>query len=82
MSILTLLLTIILIAVSVALIVIIMIQNDRSANMSGAVTGGMGNFYGKNKTATKELFLKRATIVCAIIFVVAVVIVNIVPTLI
>ena len=82
MDILTLVLTIVLMAVSLSLIVIILLQSDRSANMSGAISGGMGNYYGKNKTATKELFLKRITIICSVIFVVAVIVVNIIPTLI
>ena len=49
----------------------------RTAGAS-AITGGAGNFLSKNKTQTKDLFMKRLTVVFSIIFIVAVVIVNII----
>ncbi len=72
----TLILTILLLACSVGLIIIITLQGDRSASAS-AVTGDIGNFYNKNKTATRELKLKRATVILSILFMVAILIVNI-----
>lgn len=77
MSPVVLVLTLILMLCSVALIAIVLFQSGRSANAS-AVTGGSGNFLSKNKAQTKDLFLKRLTVVISIVFIVAVVIVNII----
>jgi len=78
MDALTLILTIILMACCIALIAIILFQAGRTANVSDAVTGGMGNFMGKNKGASRELFLQRATIICSIVFAVIVIVVNLI----
>ncbi len=72
-----LVLTLILMLCSIALIAIILFQSGRTAGAS-AITGGAGNFLSKNKTQTKDLFMKRLTVVFSIIFIVAVVIVNII----
>lgn len=70
-------LTIVLIACSVALIAIILFQAGRNASVSEAVGGGLGASVARNKSAAKDLFLKRATIICSIIFVLIILVVNI-----
>lgn len=77
MSLIVLILTIVLIACSIALILIILFQAGRTANAS-AVSGSVGNFYNKNKSATRELFMKRLTVIVSIVFIVTIIIVNIV----
>ena len=72
-----LVLTLVLMLFSIALIAIILFQSGRSANAS-AVTGGAGNFLSKNKAQTKDLLFKRLTVIISIVFIVAVVIVNII----
>ena len=77
MDIVTLIMTIVLMLCSVILIAIILFQSGRNANISGALSGGANNFYGKNKTATRELVLKRATVVTSIVFITIIVLVNV-----
>lgn len=72
-----LILTLVLMFCSIALIAIILFQSGRNAGAS-AVTGSAGNFYSKNKSQSNELRLKRLTVVISIVFMVAVVIVNVI----
>ena len=72
-----LVLTLVLMLCSIALVAIILFQSGRSANAS-AVTGGAGNFLSKNKAQTKDLLFKRLTVIISIVFIVAVIIVNII----
>jgi protein translocase SecG subunit len=74
MDIVVMILSIILFLVALALIALVTAQTDRGSRMT-AVTGNSGSgFYGKNK---KEVFYKRATIICSVVFMVLIVIVNI-----
>ncbi|MBE6890969.1 MAG: preprotein translocase subunit SecG [Ruminococcaceae bacterium] len=75
-----LVLTLILMVCSVALIAIILFQSGRTAGAS-AITGGAGNFLSKNKAQTKDLLLKRLTVIVSIVFIVAIVIVGIIETI-
>ncbi|MBQ2882043.1 MAG: preprotein translocase subunit SecG [Clostridia bacterium] len=77
MSPIVLVLTLILMVCSIALVAIILFQSGRSAN-AGAITGAAGNYMSKNKTSSNELKMKTMTVVVSIIFIVAVVIVNII----
>lgn len=81
MDIVTLIMTIVLMLCSLILIAIILFQSGRDANISGAISGGANNFYGKNKTATRDLVLKRATVVTSIVFIMIIVIVNVMEML-
>lgn len=75
-----LVLTLILMLCSIALIAIILFQSGRTAG-ANAVTGGAGNFLSKNKAQTKDIFLKRLTVIVSIVFIVAIVIVGIIETI-
>ena len=79
MDTLMLVLSIIIILCSILLIAIILFQKGRDPGMSGAVTGSSsGNFYNKNRSATREEMLKRATVVASIVFIVAILVLNII----
>ena len=77
MNAIELVLTLVLMICSVALIAIILFQSGRTAGAS-AITGGAGNFLSKNKAQTKDLLFKRLTVILSIVFIVAVVIVNLI----
>ncbi len=70
--------TIVLIACSVALVAIILFQSGRNASVSDAMGGGLGSMAARNKSAAKDLFFKRATLICSIIFVLIILVVNII----
>ncbi|MBD8027767.1 preprotein translocase subunit SecG [Ureibacillus sp. 179-F W5.1 NHS] len=63
----TLLLTL-LIIVSVALIVIVLLQSGKSTGLSGAISGGAEQLFGKQKARGMDLILHRITIVLAVLF--------------
>ncbi|KGR75836.1 preprotein translocase subunit SecG [Ureibacillus sinduriensis] len=63
----TLLLTL-LIIVSLALIVIVLLQSGKSAGLSGAISGGAEQLFGKQKARGMDLVLHRITIVLAVLF--------------
>lgn len=62
------LLGIIMIVTSLALIVVVLLQESRTAGLSGAIAGGADTFLGKNKSKTIEQKLGKITKVLATIF--------------
>ena len=59
---------IVLIITSIALIAIVLLQEGRSAGLSGAIAGGAETFLGKNKSKTIEQKLVNITKVLAAVF--------------
>jgi preprotein translocase subunit SecG len=62
---------ILLIIASLILIASILLQSGKSAGMSGEIAGGAESIWGKSKGRSFEGKLEKATMVSAIIFVVA-----------
>ena len=62
------LLGIVLILLSVAIIVLVLLQEGKSAGLSGAIAGGAETFFGKNKSRTMESKLVLITKIIAISF--------------
>ncbi|HSP21077.1 preprotein translocase subunit SecG [Planomicrobium koreense] len=63
----TLLVTL-LVIVSLALIVVVLLQSGKSAGLSGAISGGAEQLFGKQKARGVDLVLHRVTIVLAALF--------------
>ncbi|RUL47218.1 preprotein translocase subunit SecG [Ureibacillus xyleni] len=63
----TVLLTL-LIIVSIGLIVVVLLQSGKSAGLSGAISGGAEQLFGKQKARGMDLVLHRITIVLAVLF--------------
>ena len=63
----TVLLTL-LIIVSIALIVMVLLQSGKSAGLSGAISGGAEQLFGKQKARGMDLFLHRTTVVLSVLF--------------
>ncbi|HFK0992628.1 TPA: preprotein translocase subunit SecG [Listeria monocytogenes] len=61
-------LTVLLIIVSVLLITVIILQPGKSAGLSGAISGGAEQLFGKQKARGLELILHRTTIVLSVFF--------------
>ena len=59
---------IVLILLSVAIIVLVLLQEGKSAGLSGAIAGGAETFFGKNKSRTMESKLVLITKIVAISF--------------
>ena len=59
---------IVLILLSVAIIVLVLLQEGKSAGVSGAIAGGAETFFGKNKSRTMESKLVLITKIIAISF--------------
>lgn len=62
------LLMILLVIVSLALIVVVLLQSGKSAGLSGAISGGAEQLFGKQKARGMDLVLHRITIVLAVLF--------------
>lgn len=58
----------ILIAAALFLIVVVLLQESKSAGLSGAISGGADTFFGKNKGRTIEAKLEKMTKFVAILF--------------
>lgn len=54
--------------VSVGLIVVVLLQSGKSAGLSGAISGGAEQLFGKQKARGLDLILHRITIVLAVLF--------------
>lgn len=57
-----------LIIVSIALIIAVLLQSSKSAGLSGAISGGAEQLFGKQKARGLDLVLHRITIVLSILF--------------
>ncbi len=61
-------LIILLVLVSIALIIVVLLQTSKSAGLSGAISGGAEQLFGKQKARGLDLILHRATIVLSVLF--------------
>ena len=50
------------------LIIVVLLQESRSAGLSGAISGGADTFFGKSKGRTMEQKLVKLTRISAIVF--------------
>lgn len=60
---------VLLIIVSLALILAVLLQKGKSAGLSGAISGGAEQLFGKQKARGLDLFLSRATLILATAFI-------------
>jgi preprotein translocase subunit SecG len=63
----TLLVTILIIS-ALAIILIVLLQAGKSDNLSGTITGGAEQLFGKTKARGMDKALHRITVVCALLF--------------
>ncbi|KEZ48676.1 MULTISPECIES: preprotein translocase subunit SecG [Metabacillus] len=65
-----------LVIVSLALIAVVLLQSGKSAGLSGAISGGAEQLFGKQKARGLDLVLHRATIVLSVLFFVLTILVS------
>ncbi len=53
---------------AIALIVVVLLQSGKSAGLSGAISGGAEQLFGKLKVRGIDLVLHRITVVLAVLF--------------
>ena len=61
-------LLVLLVIVSIALITVVLLQSGKSTGLSGAISGGAEQLFGKQKARGLDLVLHRATIVLSVLF--------------
>ena len=61
-------LMVLLLITAVALIAAVLLQPGQSAGISGAISGGAEQLFGKQKARGLELVLHRVTVVLAVLF--------------
>ncbi|HDK8261679.1 TPA: preprotein translocase subunit SecG [Staphylococcus aureus] len=52
----------------IALITVVLLQEGKSSELSGAISGGAEQLFGKQKQRGVDLFLNRLTIILSILF--------------
>ncbi|MBS4219424.1 preprotein translocase subunit SecG [Bacillus sp. FJAT-49711] len=57
-----------LIIVSIGLIGVVLLQSGKSAGLSGAISGGAEQLFGKQKARGMDLILHRITVVLSVLF--------------
>ncbi|WP_017470673.1 preprotein translocase subunit SecG [Amphibacillus jilinensis] len=57
-----------LVITSIALIILVLMQSGKSEGLSGAISGGAEQLFGKKKARGIDAVLQRATIVAAVLF--------------
>ncbi|MEK5037316.1 preprotein translocase subunit SecG [Sporosarcina sp. FSL K6-3457] len=68
-------LMVLLVIVALAMIVVVLLQSGKSAGLSGAISGGAEQLFGKQKARGLDLVLQRVTLALAILlFVLAILI--------
>ena len=76
MEVLKVIVTIIYIAVCIGLTVVVLMQEGKSAGLSGAINGVADTYWGKNKGRSMEGALVKVTKLLAVLFVVLSVVLN------
>lgn len=76
MDILKVIATIVYIVICIALTVVVMMQEGKSAGLSGAISGVADTYWGKNKGRSMEGALEKATKILFVGFVVLAVVLN------
>ncbi|GGI03456.1 MULTISPECIES: preprotein translocase subunit SecG [Mammaliicoccus] len=61
-------LIVLLIIVCIALITVVLLQEGKSTGLSGAISGGAEQLFGKQKQRGIDLVLHRVTIILSILF--------------
>ena len=77
MAVLRTVLTIILILVSIVFTAIVLMQEGKSAGLSGAISGAAETYWGKNKGRSMEGTLVKLTKVLGVVFILLSVVLNI-----
>lgn len=57
-----------LVIVSIALIIVVLLQSSKSAGLSGAISGGVEQLFGKQKARGLDLILHRLTVILSVLF--------------
>ncbi|HHY72319.1 MAG TPA: preprotein translocase subunit SecG [Bacillus bacterium] len=57
-----------LVIVSIGLILVVLLQSGKSAGLSGAISGGAEQLFGKQKARGMEAVLQKITIVLGVLF--------------
>lgn len=78
MDILKVIVTIVYVIVCIALVVVVLMQEGKSAGLSGAINGVADTYWGKNKGRSMEGTLVKATRWLAIAFIVLSVVLNLI----
>ena len=65
------------IIISLVLILIVLLQEGKSAGLSGSIAGGAETFFGKNKGRSMDSVLKKITAVAAVVFLITSVLLSI-----
>ncbi|MBR3118589.1 MULTISPECIES: preprotein translocase subunit SecG [Oceanobacillus] len=60
--------TILLVIDAIVMIVLVLLQSGKSAGLSGAISGGAEQLFGKQKARGIDLILHRGTIVTGVLF--------------
>lgn len=61
-------LTALLLISAIGLIVVVLLQSGKSAGLSGAISGGAEQLFGKQKARGLDLVLQRLTIILSVLF--------------
>ena len=61
---------ILLVIVSLGLIATVLLQSGKSAGLSGSITGGAEQLFGKSKSRGMEALLEKLTVVLAVSFII------------
>ncbi|MGD6817197.1 preprotein translocase subunit SecG [Metabacillus sp. 84] len=62
------LLIVLLVITCLALITVVLLQSSKSTGLSGAISGGAEQLFGKQKARGLDLILHRVTIVLSVLF--------------
>lgn len=76
MEVIKALVTIIYVIICIALVVVVLMQEGKSAGLSGAISGAADTYWGKNKGRSMEGALLKITKVLAALFIVISLVLN------
>ncbi len=74
----TIAISIVLLVFAALLVLLVVLQQGKERNLSGAISGSSESYYGKNKSKSNDKLLSRLTLILAILFAVIVLVLYIV----
>ncbi len=76
MAVFKIILTVVYILICIALVVVVLMQESKSAGLSGAISGAAETYWGKNKGRSIEGTLGKLTVLFAALFIIISVVLN------
>lgn len=65
---------VLIIVLAIVISVLVLLQQGKNKNLSGAISGGTDSFFSKSNAGKKDKLLAKLTLICSIVFAVLIIV--------